>query len=82
MVLPFGKYRGATLDEVPIEYVIWLASVRRLRASHRELYLEACRRAISYLKATVIDLEPSPRHAEGEPLRVQSAAEFCQGVTP
>lgn len=76
-IMPFGKYAGQPFSKIPVEYILWLVSRPAIRASHRALYLSACRYAVSFLKSTIEATEPSPPRHPGTPFRIQSAVELC-----
>jgi len=56
--MPFGKYKGRSLEELPAEYILWLCTQLWVRGKHRALYREACRFSVPFLKSVVLDLEP------------------------
>ena len=51
--LRFGRWRGHSINEIEIEYVLWLLSQRWFSARYGELYPAARRRAIEHFAAEV-----------------------------
>ena len=54
MTLPFGKFRGAALEDVPLSYLAWC--IENVTNADPELM-----QAIRYEIATRLDVRPTPR---------------------
>jgi len=58
-LMPFGKYKGRKMKEVPASYLDWL---------HRQAWIEDWPLVLDYIKAnrTVIDQELNDRELHGD----------------
>lgn len=55
MILPFGKYKGKTLDEAGGDYLLWLVAQRRwLRDRYPDIYTAARKRVVANLQQEMV----------------------------
>jgi len=79
IVLDFGKYRGSrlTLEDLPLDYVIWLVGYRVSPEGHVEHHIDATVHAIWDNREAVCGCGCDP----GVKQHVQSCYNFCLGRT-
>ena len=79
--MPFGKYAGREMIQVPPEYLLWCLTQQKIKDSQREFYRAAVARCASYLKQVSMAMEPSPGREALRPFRPVHVAELVRQRT-